>query len=323
MRAVVVHEFGGPEVMRVEEWPRPSVGAGEVLVRIRAVGVNFADHLQRRGAYRGQQPPLIPGMELAGEIAAIGPAVEGLALGQRVCGWSHGTYAEYAAVRADRLLPIPDYLSDEQAACLPIVFGTAWTALIRLARLHAGERVLVHAAGSGVGSAAIQIAHQRGAWVLATAGAEWKLDRARDLGADATIDYAPVEHLAEEIRRQTEGEGVDVVLEGVGRATFQASLAALRDGGRMVVYGSPSGARVELDTRLAIFRNLTIYGFSITGDDRVRQSIADLGTEALPLFRDERLRVVIDRIYPLEEAAEAHQRLLDRAQFGKLVLRVD
>jgi NADPH2:quinone reductase len=323
MRAIVVHEFGGPEVMRVEDWPRPSVGAGEVLVRVRAVGVNFADHLQQRGAYRGQQPPLVPGMELAGEVASIGPAVEGLSLGERVCGWSHGTYAEYAAVRADRLMAVPDFLSDEQAACLPIVFGTAWTALIRLARLQAGERVLVHAAGSGVGSAAIQIAHQRGAWVLATAGAEWKLARARDLGADATIDYAQTDNLTEEIQRQTGGEGVDVVLEGVGRATFSASLAALRDGGRMVVYGSPSGARVELDTRLAIFRNLSIYGFSITGDDRVRQSIVDLRAEALPLLRDGRLRVVIDRVYPLAQATEAHQRLLDRAQFGKLVLRVD
>jgi len=322
VKAVVVHEFGEPEVMRYEDVPDPVPRQGEVLVRVRAVGVNFADHLMRRGAYHNKQAPLIPGMELAGEVVALDQDVSGLDVGQRVFGWtSTGSYLELAAVPAAKLMPIPGHLSFDEAAAIPTVFGTAWMCLSVLARVQPGERVLVHAAGSGVGTAAIQVAKELGAWVLATAGSDWKLDRARELGADATINYQATEDLAAEIGRATDGGGVHVVLEGVGRATFGASVQALVPMGRMVIYGSPSGARVELDTRHAIFKNLTLYGLAITQEPRTAQTISEFRAGCLPLFEERRLRPIIDRILPLDQAAEAHRVLLDRDQFGKLVLR--
>jgi NADPH:quinone reductase-like Zn-dependent oxidoreductase len=171
-----------------------------------------------------------------------------------------------------------------------------------------------------VGSAAIQVAHELGAWVLATAGADWKLERARELGADATIDYSACEDLAEEVSRLTDGQGVAVVLEGVGRATFATSLKCLAPLGRMVIYGSPSGARVELDTLQAIFKNLTIYGLSGTSQQRAEATVEDFRSGALPLFEQGRLQPVIHRVLPLSQAAEAHATLIERSQFGKLVL---
>jgi NADPH:quinone reductase len=321
MKAIVVHEFGEPEVLRYEDAPDPKIGAGEVLVRVRAVGVNFADHLMRRGTYRGQEPPLIPGLELAGEVVMVGPGVSGLSVGQRVFGWARDTYAELAAVPATKLLPIPEHLSFEQAAAVPTVFGTAWACLSCLAKLQPGERVLVHAAGSGVGTAAIQVAKALGAWVVTTAGDDWKLDRARELGADETINYKTAgQALAAEVARLTNGDGVQIVLEGVGRATFAASMQVLSPMGRMVIYGSPSGARVELDTRLAIFKNLTIYGLAITTEPRTQETIDDFRTGALPLFEQQRLSPVIHQVLPFSQAAEAHRILLERGQFGKLVL---
>ncbi len=181
--------------------------------------------------------------------------------------------------------------------------------------------MLVHAAGSGVGTAAIQVAKALGAWVVTTAGDDWKLDRARELGADETINYKTAgQALPAEVARLTNGEGVQIVLEGVGRATFAASMQVLSPMGRMVIYGSLSGARVELDTRLAIFKNLTIYGLAITTEPRTQETIDDFRTGALPLFEQQRLSPVIHRVLPLSQAAEAHRFLLERGQFGKLVL---
>jgi NADPH2:quinone reductase len=320
MKAIVVPEFGDPEVMREQEWADPRPGVGEVVVRVRAAGVNFADHLMRRGAYRGQQPPLIPGLELAGEVVMVGPDVEGLEVGQRVFGWGHDTYAELAAVPATKLLPIPEHLSFEEAAAVPVVFGTAWMCLGPLARTQPGEWVLVHAAGSGVGTAAIQIAKALGAYVVATAGADWKLERARELGAEATVNYTTTEDLAGEIERATDGHGVDVVLEGVGRATFAASTKAAAPMGRIVIYGAPSGARVELDTRHAIFKNLTIYGLAITNEPRAQTTADEFRGGGLALLQQRRISPVIHRVLPLGEAAEAHRIMLSRDLFGKLVL---
>lgn len=321
MKAVVARELGGPEVLRYEDLPDPIPGPGEVLVRVRAVGVNFADHLMRRGAYRGEPPPLIPGLEFAGEVAELGAGVDTFAVGQRVFGWSRNTYAELVSVPVDRLLPIPEYLSLEEAAAVPLVYATAWQALAELARVQPGEHVLVHAAGSGVGMAALQLAKALGAWVLATAGEDWKLERARQLGADATLNYRLCADLAVAIMSATEGRGVDVVLEGVGRATFGASLQALAPTGRMVIYGSPSGARVELDTRLAIFKNLTLYGLGVTAEPRFAQTVASFQRGALPLMTARQIRPIVHQVLPLAEAATAHRILIERRHFGKLVLK--
>jgi NADPH:quinone reductase-like Zn-dependent oxidoreductase len=180
----------------------------------------------------------------------------------------------------------------------------------------------VHAAGSGVGSAALQLARALGAWVVVTAGQDWKLERARELGADATINYS-TQDIAEEVQRATDGQGVQVVLEGVGKATFPASVKSLADEGRLVIYGAPSGPRVELDTRPAIFRNLTLYGMSVTTSRLFADSVDAFSRIALSWFEDGRLKPVVDRVFPLAEAGAAIQHMVDRAQFGKIILRVD
>jgi NADPH:quinone reductase-like Zn-dependent oxidoreductase len=182
--------------------------------------------------------------------------------------------------------------------------------------------VLAHAAGSGVGSAAIQVARALGAHVIATAGQDWKLERARELGAEHVINYQNDEDVAGTIRGITDGKGVDVVLEGVGRATFPASVRSLAFAGRLVIYGAPSGPRVELDTREAISRNLSLYGISVTTSPTFRNTIEAFAREVIPLFESGALQPVIDRVYPLARAGEAHQRMMDRAQFGKLILKV-
>lgn len=308
-------------MLRLEDAPEPDVGADEVLIRVHAVGVNFADHLMRIGAYPAGDPPITPGLEAAGVVERVGAGVHDVEPGQRVMAWTRRSYAELATAPAWAVCPAPTNLSFEEAAAIPVAFGTAWHALVPLAALQPGERVLVHAAGSGVGSAAIQLARQLGGQVIATAGQDWKLQRAKELGARDTINYT-TQDVAEEVRRITDGKGVDVVLEGVGRATFPASVRGLAFGGRLVIYGAPSGPRVELDTREAISRNLTLYGMSITTNPRFRETIKAFATEALPWFASGEIRPVVDRVYPLERAGEAHQRMMDREQFGKLVLTV-
>jgi len=322
MKAIRVHENGGPEVLKWEDVPDPQPGEGQVLVRVKGTAVNFADYLMRIGAYLGTTPPFTPGLEAVGIVEAVGPGVQSIAPGQKVLAWGRNSYAELAVYAANLVAPMPEGLSFEDAAAIPTVFATAWHALYTLARLQPGERVLVHAAGSGVGSAAIQLAKQMGGWVVATAGQDWKLERARELGVDATINYS-TQDVADEIQRVTNGEGVNVALEGVGKATFAASVSSLAPYGRLVIYGAPSGPRVELDTRHAIFRNLTLYGMSITMSEYFPESVRTFAEQALPWFTEGEIRPVVDRVYPIQEVGAAQERITARDQFGKLVLRVD
>lgn len=321
MKVICAHEKGGPEVLRLEDAPAPEARSGEVLIRVHAVGVNFADHLMRIGAYPAGDPPIIPGLEAAGIVERVGPRVSEIEPGQRVIAWTRRSYAELAVAPAWAVCPAPSNLSMEEAAAIPVAFGTAWHALVSAAALQPGEWVLAHAAGSGVGSAAIQLARQLGAHVIATAGQDWKVERARDLGAEAVINYQTAD-VGAEVRRITDERGVDVVLEGVGRSTFAASVRSLGFEGRLVIYGAPSGPRVELDTRETISRNLTLFGMSITTSPRFRETMQAFAQEVVPWFESGALRPVIDRVYPLEQAGAAHQRMMDREQFGKLVLKM-
>jgi len=321
MKALVFDQPGGPDVFRMADVEAPAPGEDQVLIDIKALGVNFADHLMRIGAYPAQPAPFIAGLEAAGTVAACGLGVTGLEIGQRVIAWGRRTYAEQMIAPRWAVSPAPAGLSFEEAAAIPVAFGTAWHALVVLAGVQPGERVLIHAGGSGVGSAAIQVAKQLGAWVVTTAGQDWKLDRARSLGADAGVNYS-TRDVAEEVARLTNGAGVHVVLEGVGRATFPKSVRSMGEAGRMVIYGSPSGARVELDTREAIARNLTFYGMSIVTGPLFESTVASFQKEAIPWFEAGLLKPVIDRIYPLARAGEAHQRMMDRALFGKLILTI-
>lgn len=341
MKAIRFHSHGGPDVLRLEEVADPVIGPGEALVRVRACALNHLDLWQRRGLRRVTIPlPHISGSDVAGEVvAANGGSV---AVGTRVmvqpgvsCGHclaclsgddnecpqyevlgyrNHpGAYAELTKVPIQNLVPLPDTIPFVDAAAFPLTFVTAWHMLITRARLQRGEDVLVLAAGSGVGQAAVQIARLTGARVIATAGSDAKLDRARALGADEGINHY-TQDIAEEVKRLTGRRGVDVVVEHVGAATWAKSVRALARNGRLVTCGATTGGDAGLDLLALFSKRLSIIG-SYMGTK------AELVRAAQHFFAG-RLKPVIDRTYPLAEAAAAQQRLEESGQFGKIVLEV-
>ncbi|HET8628738.1 MAG TPA: zinc-binding dehydrogenase [Thermomicrobiales bacterium] len=340
MRAAVLREHGGPEVVRVEDVPRPEAGPGQVLVRVGACGVNRLDLWVREGTVPVKVPlPHISGSEVAGEVAAVGAGVAGLREGQRVavapylhcdqCEYclageettclrgdilglvSQGGYAEYVAVPANSILPLPDEVSFVDAAATGLAALTAYHMLITKARVRAGEDVLVLAAGSGVGSAAVQLAKLSGARVIAAAGGAEKLARARDLGADETIDYN-AEDLREAVRRITKKRGVDVVVEHVGQATFPASVASLARNGRLVTCGATTGSEAKFDLWTFFAKQLQFIG----GYGGTRGELATL----LTLTARGQFRPVVDATYPLDRVGAAQEALASRRTFGKLVV---
>jgi NADPH:quinone reductase-like Zn-dependent oxidoreductase len=342
MQAVVVREHGGPEKLELTTVAEPTAGPAEAIVQVRAVALNHLDLWVRRGVPGHKFPlPMIPGAEVAGVIASIGENAAGWKAGDEVlvapglsCGLciaclsgndplclSHGILgetrnggcAERIAVPIRNLMPKPNALSFEQAAALPLDMMTAWHMLVARAGLRPGETVLVHAGGSGVGSAGLQIAKLWGAMVYATAGTEEKCARARELGADVTINYRQKDFLAE-VRALTAKRGVDVVFEHVGAETFDRSLRALARGGRLVICGATTGADATINLRLIFFKLLSILGSTMG-------SLAEL-REILRHVEAGRLRPVVDRVMPLAQIAEAHRILERREAFGKIVLRV-
>ncbi len=347
MRAVVVPRHGGPEVLEVVERPIPIPGPGEVLVAVRAAGLNHLDTFVRRGMPGITLPlPMIPGSDAAGVIAALGPgggaaggATDPLKVGDRVfvspgyscerceaCYSGHeplcrsyglrgehrdGTQAEYVALRATQVLPLPEAISFEAGAAFPLVFLTAWQMVAVRANLRPGETVLVQAGGSGVGSAAIQIARLLGARVLTTVGSDDKIAKARALGADVVINYRTSDFL-DEARKATGKRGVDVVVENTGQETWERSLLSLARGGRLVTCGATTGYAAATDLRHVFFKSLSILGSTMG-------SRADL----LRLARfvgEGRLKPVVDRVLPLEKVADGHRALAERSLFGKIVL---
>ncbi|MDP1571123.1 MAG: zinc-binding dehydrogenase [Vicinamibacterales bacterium] len=338
MKAVRFHEHGGPEVLRYEDAPDPVPGPGEALVRVRACALNHLDLWQRRGIERVRIPfPHISGADVAGEIVST-PGGE-FAPGRRVllqpgvsCGrceacldgrdnecprydvlgyQSQGGYAEYVCVPLQNLVAVPDSVGFAEAAAFPLAFLTAWHMLVTRARVRAGEDVLVLAAGSGVGQAAIQIAWLHGARVFATAGTDEKLARARELGAYESLNHH-TQDVPAEIRRLTDGRGVDIVVEHVGQATWARSVKCLTRGGRLVTCGATTGHEAAIDLRFLFSRQLSLLG-SYMGTK------AEL-LRATQFFFAGELRPVVDCTYPLAEAAEAHRRLEAASQFGKIVL---
>jgi NADPH:quinone reductase-like Zn-dependent oxidoreductase len=342
MKCVRFHEHGGPEVLRYEDAPDPDLAPGEVLVRVRACALNHLDLWARRGLPRVTIPmPHITGSDVAGEVvAAVAPDV---ALGRRVmlqpgvsCGrcaaclsgkdnecpryevlgyLNHaGGYAEFVKVPVQNLIPIPDKIDFVHAAAFPLTFLTAWHMLMTRAQLKRGEDVLILAAGSGVGQAAIQIAFLHGARVFATAGTDEKLERARALGAYEVIHHHR-QDIAEEIRRLTNRRGVDVVIEHVGEATWAKSVRALARGGRLVTCGATTGPNGALDLQALFAKQLTIHGsYMGTKGELMR---------AARFFFAGQLKPVIDRTFPLADAAAAHARMDASGQFGKIVLEVE
>jgi NADPH:quinone reductase-like Zn-dependent oxidoreductase len=342
MNAVRFHEHGGPEVLRFEHAPDPDCPAGWVVVKVHACGLNHLDLFQRRGLARVTIPfPHISGADIAGEVVAIGDGVRGVTVAERVmlqpglsCGrcarclagednscprydvlgyQSDGGYAEFVAVPAVGLIPLPDAIDFVTAAAFPLTFLTAWHMLMTRAKLTERDTVLVIAAGSGVGQAAVQIARAFHARVLATAGGQRKLDLARELGAEAAIDHYQ-EDVAARVRALTDGRGADIVIEHAGQATWDRSVRCLARGGRLVTCGATTGHTAALDLRHLFARQLSLLG-SYMGTKSELIRAAEL------LFRGV-YRPVIDRTFPLAEAAQAQRHLESSTQFGKIVLTV-
>ncbi len=325
MRAIVITAPGGPEVLREREVPTPEPGPGEIRVRLRAVGLNRADILQRRGFYPAPPgaPVQIPGLEYAGVVDDVGPDVTLWRPGDRVMGIvGGGAYAEAVVVDEREALAIPANLSFEEAAALPEAFSTAHDALFTLLHLAPGETLLVHAIGSGVGLAALQLAHAVGARVFGTSRSAWKLKRATELGLDLAIDVGR-EAFDEVVLGATGGKGVETVLDLVGGGYLSGNLRALARRGRMAVVGLVAGRTAELDLGLLLRKRLTLIGTVLRSrslEEKIAVAAAFRET-ALPLFETGRLRPVVDRVYPFAEVVAAHEYMESDRNFGKIVLR--
>jgi putative PIG3 family NAD(P)H quinone oxidoreductase len=326
MRAIVIREPGGPEVLELRDVPLPEPSRGEVRVRVRATAVNRADILQRQGKYPPPpgSPADIPGMELAGEVDALGDGVVDRVVGDRVFGLvGGGSYAEYVVVHGRTLARMPDGMTFTDAAAVPEVFVTAWDALVTQANLSAGETVLVHAAGSGVGTAGVQIARAIGARTVGTARTSEKLERAVALGLSVAIVVASPT-FAGEVLACTGGQGVDVVLDLVGGPYVAEDLACLAPRGRILVVGTMGGASVQLDLALLMTKRAMLRGTVLRSRPLEEKILAGRALERhiVPLLATGALRPIVDCVLPLAEAAEAHRRVQANKTFGKVVLEV-
>lgn len=322
MRAVVLEEYGGPEVLTVRDVPEPEPGPDEVLVDVTATALNRADLLQRMGLYPG--PPMeheIPGMEFAGRVVGLGTRVTEVAEGDEVMGIvGGGAYAERLTTHARQVMPVPASVPLADAAAVPEVFITAWDALVRQGGLTSGLSALVHAGASGVGTAAIQIARAVGARIAVTTSAA-KVAACRDLGADLVVDYGAAD-FAEAVREWTDGEGVDVVLDVVGGDYADRNLRAVRSQGRIIQVGVMGSGRAELDLGTLLRKRITLRG-TVLRSRPLEEKIAvtrRFARELLPRFDDGTLAPVIDSRYRLDEVADAHERMAANANVGKILL---
>ena len=327
MKAIRIHEDGGPEVLRYEDVPDPAPAPGEVLIALRAASLNHLDLWIRQGLPSVPKPRIL-GADGAGIVAGLGAGVEGFAEGERVVinpGLEHGatihvvgehgdgTNCELIALAAKQVFPLDDALSFEQAAAFPLVYETAYRMLVTKAGLREGEWVLVWGIGGGVATAAFEIARALGARTIVTSSSDAKLERARELGADAVVNHATGD-VAAAVKEATGGEGVDVVVEHVGEATWKTSLAAVRVGGRIAVCGATSGPNPPAMLHRLWWKQLTVFGSTMgTREDF-------LG--AYELVRSGRARVHVDSVFPLAETCAAHERMERGEQLGKIVLSI-
>jgi len=327
VKAIVITQFGGPEVLELRDVPSPSPSRGEVRVRVRATAVNRADLLQRMGAYPAPPgaPKDIPGLEYAGEVDALGEDVTELAVGDRVFGLvGGGAYAEQVVVHAREAVRMPTVLSFAEAAAIPEAFITAYDAMVTRGRLASGESVLVSAVGSGVGTAAVQLVRALGARSLGTARTEDKLARARALGLDEGIVVKGAS-FADAVRERTNGEGVDLVLELVGGPYVAEDLACVRTKGRIVLVGLMAGAQAELNLGMLLRKRAELSGTVLRARPIEEKIAAARAFErhVVPLFAGGKLTPVVDRTLPLAEAGRAHEVVAANETFGKVVLSID
>lgn len=343
MKAVRFNSFGDAGVLRFEESPVPSAGPGRVLVNLKAAALNHLDLWVRNGLRERNIPlPHIPGSDGAGVISETGDGVDWLKPGDRVlispglsCGHctqclsgrdnlcrdyrvlgvrEDGTYAGYVSVPAVNVVPIPEGMDFAAAAAVPLVSLTAWHMLVTLAQIRPGEEVLIHGAGSGVGSMAIQIAKLQRARVITTAGSAEKLEKARELGADELIDYRQSD-FTEEVKRLTGKRGVDIVFDHIGGEILEKSFTVLAKGGRLVTCGASGEYVAKIDVRYVFSRHQTMYGSWMGGKAELIE-VMKFFSQSSPY----RLKPVVDMTFPLAEAASAHRRMEERKNFGKIVL---
>lgn len=327
MKAIVISRPGGPEVLELREIPDPVAGPDDLLVRVRATALNRADVLQRMGGYPqpGPKPAFdIPGLECAGEVVKVGERVQGFAEGDRVMALLPGEgYAELVAVPSRLAMKVPASLSWQEAGATPEVYMTAHDAL-RQCDLQSGESVLIHAAGSGVGVAAIQIAKVLGATpVLGTAGSAEKLAQAGALGLDVGINYHE-QDFAHEALKATGGRGVDTILDVIGASYWEKNMAALAVKGRMVIVGLMGGNSAQANLGVLLGKRLQVRGTTLRARTLEEKATAMRAFEksVLPHMASGRIKVVVDRVFPLSEAAEAQRYMESNANFGKIVLEV-
>jgi len=325
MQATIITRPGGPEVLEIHDVEMPEPAGEQVRVRVHASGINRADLLQRAGGYPAPpgSPPNIPGLEFAGEVDAVGPRVRTWKPGQRVMGLvGGGAQAEYVLSHEGLLVEIPQNLDFVQAAGIPEVFMTAHDALFTQASLQMGERVLIHAVGSGVGTAAIQLAREAEAMTFGTSRTPHKLELARELGLDVGLSN---ENFAAEVNSLTKGEGVHVVIDFIGAPYLEQNLQALAMWGRLVFLSTMGGVQANVNIGMLMGKRISMRGVTMrtrTLEEKLAVTHR-FSTDVLPLFANGRVKPIIEQVYPLEEIGEAHRVMGENRNFGKLVVRVD
>ncbi len=328
MKAIVLEEFGGPEVLATRDVPEPLPGAEDVRIRVVATALNRADLLEREGHYPppGEKPAhQIPGLEVSGVVDQVGERVTAFQPGDRVMALlSEGGYAEYAVSPERMAMPIPECIAVEEAAAIPEAFLTAFDALYQQGGAGPGSRVLVHAGASGVGSAAIQLAHRRGMSVMATVGSQLKVEAVRAFGADVAVNYHH-EQFLERVGQWTQGQGVDVLLDFIGQSYLGDNLKALALDGTMVLIGTLSGVESAIDLRWVLGKRLRIQGTTLRSRpiEKKMALVQRFLKEAWPLFNDGAIAPVIDRAYALADIAEAHRYMASNQNIGKIIIRME
>uniref|UniRef100_A0A2N9FSM9 Enoyl reductase (ER) domain-containing protein n=1 Tax=Fagus sylvatica TaxID=28930 RepID=A0A2N9FSM9_FAGSY len=323
MKAIVISSPGGPEVLQLQEVEDPELKEDEVLIKVEASALNRADTVQRRGAYpppKGASPYL--GVECSGTILAVGKTVSRWKIGDQVCALLNGGgYAEKVAVSAGQVLPVPHGVSLKDAASLPEVACTVWSTVFMTSRLSAGETFLVHGASSGIGTFAIQIAKYRGARVLVTAGSDEKLAVCKDLGADVCINYK-TEDFVKRVKEETDGKGVDVILDHIGASYFRQNLESLNFDGRLFIIGAMGGAVTEVDLRALLSRRLTVQAAGLRSRSAENKAVIVSEVENIvwPAIEAGRVKPVIYKYFPLSDVAEAHRVMESSGHIGKILL---
>lgn len=322
MKAIRLESFGGPEVLHYTDVERPLIQAHEVLVKVVAIGVNYADTARREGKYVVSTPlPFIPGAEVAGEVVAIGDDVKHVGVGDRIVALiNDGAYAEYVAIPAMGVAKIPEGVTENEAVALPLQGQTAYHLLKTMGRIEQGDRVLVHAAAGGVGSLAVQLAKLFGAGtIIATASTKEKLAHAKSLGAHHGVNYTE-QDWPEQVKELTDGKGVDIALEMVGGEIFNQTLTCLGYSGRLVIFGSASGEPADFNAAQLMRKNQAVIGFFLPVIMRDQALYQESFQQLLSYRAQGELQFTIEGVYPLAEAADVHRLLQGRKTIGKLIL---